>query len=350
MPVTIREVAKEAGVSLSTASRVIRKAGYVNKATREKVLQAIDKLQYHPDMSARRLKYGRTYSIGFVMNDIANPFFGHAVKGAERFLHEYGGQEYELVLFDTNGESYREVKAIETMLNKRVEGMIIASTASDECLEAIRKVVDIFQIPVVSIDNELGSGELGIVTADNYIGSYQLMQHLIVHHHHRRIGLIAGPRQESHARQRLAGCLSALQKARIDVPEHFLRYGNWSYDDGYRIVQEWLNSSDLPSAIFASNNFMCMGAISALRDRKCRIPQDIAIVSFDDMQFGHLIRPRLTVLEYSWQRIGEETTKLVLEGISSPAKRESPIQIKLPVQLVIRESCGCNNVAEEKVA
>ncbi|MEI7989224.1 MAG: LacI family DNA-binding transcriptional regulator [Chloroflexota bacterium] len=342
MPINIHDVAREAGVSVSTASRVIREAGYVSQSTRSRVQIAIEKLQYRPNMTARQLKYGRTFSIGFVMGDISNPFFGLAVKGAEQFIRSNGGQEYELILFNTNGESHSEIKAIETMVNKRVEGIIIASTASDECLELLRKVQDEYHIPIVSIDNELGVGEVGIVTAGNTLGSYELVSHLVNVHHHSRIGLISGPAQESHACERLEGCLQVFRQAALPIEDDLIQSGKWSYEDGYQITQDWIKKDILPTAIYCSNNLMGMGAISALRENNLRVPQDVAVVSFDDMQFGHLLTPRLTHLDYAWDKIGEETAKLLLEGINAQTEAVNPVHIKLPVTLVIRDSCGCN--------
>ncbi len=344
MPINIRDVAREAGVSVSTASRVIRQAGYVSQSTRQRVLEAVEKLKYRPNIVARRLKYGRTFTIGFVMNDIANPFFGHAVKGAERYIRESGGQDYELILFNTSGEPYREIKALETMADKRVEGIIIASTASPNCIELIHKIENESNIPIVSIDNELGGKELGVVSADNISGAYQLVSHLITRHQYTSFGIISGPAQESHARDRLNGALKALNEADIKPEADYIQYGKWTYIDGYNITLEWIRRGKCPRVIFASNNFMCLGAISVLRDKNIAVPEEVAVVSFDDIQFGHLFRPRLTSLDYSWDGIGRETARLILEGINAENIPEHPIQVRLPVNLLVRESCGCINI------
>jgi len=290
---------------------------------------------------ARQLKYGRTYAIGFVIHDISNPFFSHAVKGAEQFIRNRGDLQFELILLNTNGESDREMKAIEVMLNKRVEGIILASTATEECIDLVRRVVEEHQIPVVSIDNQLGGFELGVVSAENRLGAYQLTLHLLKHGH-RRIGIIAGPQNESHACERLDGCKQALSEYGLELDEDLLAVGNWLPQDGYRITNRWLDLAKPPTAIFSSNNFMCMGALSALRQRNMRVPEDVAIVSFDDVEFGSLLRPCLTTLDYAWQKVGEEAVRLVLEAIRTQSPSFGPKTIRIPVKLLIRESCGCN--------
>lgn len=347
MNVTLRDVAREAGVSVSTVSRVVRGTNYIDAATRQSVLDAIDKLQYRPNVLARRLKSGRTYTIGFVVNDIANPFFGHAVIGAESHLSTAGMSEFELFLAHTGGDPNKEIRAVEVMLNKRVEGIILASTAVPPCIEAIRRAAIEHQVPVVSIDNHLGGFEQGVVSADNQAGAYTLTHHLL-EHGHRRIGIISGPRAESHARERLAGFEQALAEFGLDADDDLVGSGNWSLEDGYHIMQRWLAMVHPPTAIFGSNNFMCMGALYAIHERRLHVPTDVAVVSFDGVEFGDLLRPSLTTLDYEWKRIGEEAARLVLEGIRAPRAIHAPQRVSVPVRLLIRESCGCAGEPERE--
>lgn len=340
MPAILKDVAREAGISVSTASRVIRNTGYVSDETRQRVYAAIQKLNYKPNNIARGLKYGRTFAIGFVMHDIANPFFSNAVKGAEQYLRNEG-LDFELVLSNTSGECDREIRALELMTSRRVEGIILASTAIQECVDLVRKVVKQDRIPVVSIDNQLGGFEFGVVSAENQLGAYQLTSHLL-EHGHKRIGIISGPPHESHARARLDGCMQALVEHGVDLDEDlFVAVGNWAPEHGYEITNLWLDLERPPTAIFSVNNLMCMGALSALRERNVRVPGDIAIAAFDDVEFGYLIQPRLTTLKYSYQKIGEEAIRLVLEAIQAKEPSPRPKLVKVPVQMRIGESCGC---------
>ncbi len=341
MHVTLKDVAREAGVSISTVSRVVRNTGYIDTATRAKVLNAIDKLQYRPNAAARRLKYGRTYSIGFVINDITNPFFGRAVVGAERYISESAGHEFELFMANTGRDPKKEKKAIELMLEKHVEGLILSSTAAEECIQAAHNVATLHRIPVVSIDNQLGGFETGIVTADNLAGGYELTRHLVQVHGYRRIGIISGPNEESHARERVEGCWQALIESGFNMDNASLKIGNWSFEDGYRITQDWLKSADPPNAILACNNLMCIGALYALKEANLRVPDDVAIVSFDSVEFGNLISPSLTTLDYDWEVIGEQAARLILQAIKSNSQPGEPERVNVPIRLLVRESCGC---------
>jgi LacI family transcriptional regulator len=346
MNVTLKDVAREAGVSVSTVSRVVRGTNYIDAATRQSVLDAIQKLRYRPNVLARRLKSGRTYTIGFIVNDIVNPFFGHAVIGAEHHLNAAGMSEFELFLAHTGGDPNKEVRAVDVMLDKRVEGIIVASTAMPPCIEAIRRAAIEHHVPVVSIDNQLGGFEQGVVSADNQAGAYMLTRHLL-EHGHQRIGIISGPHAESHVRERLAGFEQATAEFGLVTDDDLIGYGNWSLEDGYRIMQRWLGMANPPTGVFGSNNFMCMGALYAIRERRLHVPNDVAVVSFDRVEFGDLLRPSLTTLDYEWRRIGEEAARLVLEGIRAPRADRLPQRVSVPVRLLVRESCGCTGASEE---
>lgn len=343
--VTLREVAWRAGVSLSTVSRVTRGSGYIAPATRRKVLQAIEELQYRPNTIARHLRYGRTYVVGFVLSDITNPFFSHAVKGAEQFLRSQENNNYELVLFNTNSESEREIKALEFMLDKHAEAIILASTATSECIEMVRRVVRDHHIPVISIDNSLDGLESGIVTEANQLGAYQLTSHLL-QHGHRRLGFISGPIRESHVCERLEGCKKAISDYGLKYEDQLISYGNWTVEDGFEITAAWLASEEPPTAILGLNNFMSMGALSAIIQHGQKVPEQIALASFDDVEFGHLLCPCLTALDYSYQQIGEEAIRMALNSIEADENEKVKEVVRLPVKMMVRESCGCSGSIE----
>jgi LacI family transcriptional regulator len=340
MTVNLIDVAKEAEVSISTVSRVIRGTNYVDDQTRSKVLEVIDRLHYQPNHFARGLKYGRTYTIGFIVHDIANPFFSHAVKGAEQLLRSDENNGMELILYNTNGQVKRELKALELMIDKRVEGVILASTSSKECVELAHKMVTEHKIPLVSIDNQLGGFEKGVVSVDNHQGTYLLTSHLI-QHGYPSIGFIAGSSNESHAQDRLEGYRHALAEHGITPdPDHIVS-GNWLPEDGYRATIHWIETNKLPKAVLSSNNFMCMGVLSALKERNLSVPDDIAVASFDDIEFGSLFHPGMTTLNYSWNKIGEESVRLLMMKKDEEKKNQKPRYVKIPIELEIRESCGC---------
>jgi LacI family transcriptional regulator len=339
--VTLRDVARLAGVSLSTVSRVTRGSGYIAPATRSVVLHAIEELQYRPNTIARHLRYGRTYVVGFVLSDITNPFFSHAVKGAEQFLRGQENNNYELILFNTNSESEREINALEFMLDKHAEAIILASTATPECIDMVREVVQDHHVPIISIDNSLSGQESGIVTEDNRLGAYQLTSHLL-QHGHRRLGFISGPIRESHVCERLEGCKKAIEDYGLEYENQLVSYGNWTVEDGFEITSAWLASAEPPTAILGLNNFMCMGALSAITQHGLKVPEQIALASFDDVEFGHLLYPCLTALDYSYQQIGEEAIRMALNCIESDEGEKLKEIVRLPVKMMVRQSCGCS--------
>lgn len=337
MAVKLSDVANEAGVSTSTASRVIRGTKYISDQTKSKVLDAFEKLNYKPNHLARGLKYGRTYTIGFIIHDITNPFFSHAVKGVEEYLRTVQKNSMELILYNTSGDPLREVKALELMIDKRVEGLILASTCCGDCISLAEKIVKNHHIPIVSIDNNLGGFELGIVSINNHKGAYVLTSHLI-EHGYSDIGFIAGSLDETHARDRQEGYRQALFDHGLDTHLEYITSSNWSVEDGFKKTQDWIKSGKLPEAIVCSNNFICIGVLMALKENGISVPKDIAIVSNDDIEFGSLFEPGLTTLDYSWTKIGEEAVRLLIDK----KKRAKPINIQIPFEIVIRQSCGCN--------
>ncbi len=336
---TLRNVADRAGVSVSTVSRVIRGERYISDATRKRVLDTIAELGYQPDLDARRLKSGRTFVIGFVVPDISNPFFSHLVKAAERVIHELGQSKYELIVCNTDGRPERERAAIDLLLGRRAEGMLLASTGDPATVARVRALVESRNLPVVLIDNDLPGVQADLVTVDNRAAARALMEHLLGHGH-RRLGIIAGPLHESSAAERLAGCHDGLVAAGVDPTAALVAAGDWGLESGRRITEEWLGLAEPPTAIFSSNNFMTVGALMAIRDRGLRIPRDIALVSFDEVEFGFLLSPAWTTIDYSLDETGAGAARLVLERINGQ-ENMPPRQLRIPHRLLVRESCGC---------
>jgi LacI family transcriptional regulator len=322
---------------------VSRNKGYIAPETKLKVLTAINRLRYHPNYLAQRLRSGRSYFIGFVLNDISNPFISHAANGAEQFLQKRKNNQFEILFSNTGNDPQREIKALKLMISRQAEAIILASTASNEVIEYLQQIVSAFHIPIISLDNQLNGLEIGVVTVENQVGSYLLTNHLIKHGHN-DIGFICGPLRESHVQERINGCRQALQEVGLDFNNEHIAYGNWMIEDGYQITNSWLMHGKRPTAIFSLNNFMCMGALTALIENGIRVPDDIALVSFDDIEFGNLLRPRLTALEYSSYDIGSEAMRLALAGIKSKNNPNNHRIVRLPVRMLLRESCGCTYI------
>ncbi|MBZ0302751.1 MAG: substrate-binding domain-containing protein, partial [Anaerolineae bacterium] len=247
--------------------------------------------------------------------------------------------EYELIITNTGAIAEREINAIRLLLSRRVEGIILASTQTREALDLIRQVVEKEKIPLVSVDNRLPDLNVDVVSVNSFEGAYTLTRHLLSVGY-QRIAIITGPQTESHARDRLSGYKTALEEARIAPDETLIGAGNWESESGYALTAHWLSSGDPPEAIFACNNFMGMGALSAMRDASVAVPEDIALVSFDDVEFGYLLHPALTTLKYSWQAVGEKAIELLLRRLDGQEKDAPPQHIDIPFELMIRDSCG----------
>ncbi len=337
-PVTLREVAELANVSISTVSRVIRDYEYIGDETKKKVQEAIDKLNYQPNNAARRLKYGRSYAIGFIMPDVSNPFFSNALKAAYNYIQESEYSNYEILFYNTDGKPDREKKAIDFFVARRMEGIIIASSASKLIIEHLRHILNNHNISIVAMDNQLGDLDIDLVTSDNFLGAYRLTKHLI-DLGHKSIAVISGPPNESSSKERMDGFKAALKDHGIEFDEHMSVTGDWTQPSGLSATNQLFSKGKKPTAIFGFNNSMGLGALNALKNHNLKVPDDIALVAFDDVEYGDLLNPSLTCTNTSWYELGRLSASLLLDRISHGNSKPKQL-IKLPLQVIIRESCG----------
>jgi DNA-binding LacI/PurR family transcriptional regulator len=340
---TISEVAALANVSSQTVSRVINNRDNVTPETRERVLAAIDKTGYHPNPIARRLKYGQTHTLGFILPDISNPLFGDAMKGADHYIRNSDYKHYELLFFNTEGIPEREKKGVDLFVDRRMEGIIIASSASEMIIEHIRKILDDRNMIVVAVDNQLGDLNVDLVSSDNFKGAYLLTSHLIKLGH-KSIAAITGPSNESSSIGRLDGYKAALKEYGIPFDEKIIITGDWTKGTSKTITPQLFTVDPKPTAIFAFNNSTSLGALLALKEHRIRVPDEIAVVSFDDVENGDLLSPALTTTNTSWYELGRVAAELLLSRINEEKTKPRNI-ITLPIDLVVRESCGINLIS-----
>jgi LacI family transcriptional regulator len=339
---TITQVALASNVSTQTVSRVINNRPDVAPETRERVLATIEKIGYQPSALARRLKYGRTNTIGFILPDISNPFFSNAIKAAYNFIKNSEYSHYELLFYSTDGQPEREKKALDLFVARQMEGIIIASSASDEIIEHIRMILNNKEIVIVAVDNQLGDLNIDLVTSDNFLGAHRLTTHLI-ELGHRSIAVITGPPNESSSKERLEGYKAALKDHEIAFDEKIALVGDWTKDSGITATERMLQLKSKPTAIFGFNNSLSMGALSVLKARGIKVPENVALVSFDDVEYGDLLNPALTTTSTSWYELGRVSASLLLDRIANGNLKPKQY-IKLPMELIIRESCGYTGV------
>lgn len=325
--VTIKDVAKKAGVSISTASLVINNKEGVSDRLRAKVLEAIEELDYRPNAIARALKSKKSKVLGLIIPDIVNPFFPLVVRGVEDAAMRYG---YMLLLGNTDGKVEEEARYLELFIEKCVDGMIFIPASN------FKKNIRLFQesaIPKVVIDRALEGSGLPTVMTDNITGSYLATKHLLTNGR-RRILFISGPQGLQASQDRYRGYKKAL--AEFGQDEELVENGDYTFESGKKVMERVLNNKLSFDAVFGANDLMALGAMVVLSENKIKIPQDVEVVGYDNILFSSLSKPTLTTVEQPAYEMGYEATKLVLRQIH---RKEQLSECKLlEPKLIIRES------------
>jgi LacI family transcriptional regulator len=332
--VTLADVAEYAGVSASTASRALNGRGEMSPMTRAAVLEAADALQFEPSLLARSLRTRTTWTVGFVVPDVSSPFYASALKGAQGVLEQAG---YRVMLMDSEQDPDGELAALRTLLNHQVDGLLLSTVGIDG--EQFQATVERRGTPCVFFDSIVpGAGE-GSVHLDNADGVERLVDHL-VGHGHRRIALLTGSLAETSGQERLDAFRAAMARRGLDVPDAYLRGGRWSSEAGREGTLELLGANPPVTGIVASSVELALGCMFACRERGVRIPADLALTSFDDAYFAELLDPPLTGVGYDPMEVGRAAAALLVEAMQEGDgdRRE---EVKVPVTLVTRESCGC---------
>lgn len=327
---TMKDVALRAGVSTATVSRTLAAAGPgVSHATRERVLEAVRELGYHPNHLPRNLRQRSSRIFGLVISDIGNPFFTAIARGCEDTAHKHG---YRLVLSNTDEDAAREASSLELMAAERAAGVVLAST--DLATDPVRRLLTI-GIPVVALDRRIHGLDVDTVTVANEMAAYEAVRHLI-ELGHERIAMIGGPDSVSSVRERIDGCRRALRSEHLDLGDDLLRRGNLRETGGYRMALELLSLPQPPTAIFSANNLTTIGILRAFRERGVAIPTDVSVIGFDDLPTGELVDPPLTVCVQPTYELGARAAELLLRRVENPG---APVQeVVLPATLVIRRS------------
>ncbi len=326
---TIREVAKKAGVSSTSVSHVLNNTRFVSEDVRERVNAAKRELNYRPNALARSLRRGETHTLGLILPDSANPFFaevGHAIESAAFALG------YSVILCNTENDENKERLYTEVLENKQLDGIIFVGAGENR--EAISEIIQ-NGLPLVVVDRNMGSLELDTVTTENYQGGLLATQHLLSLGH-QIIGCITGPSNITPSAERVTGYRAALQQAEIGVVESLLTRGDFHAPSGYSAAMLLLQQTPRPTAIFVCNDMMAIGAMRAAAQLGLRVPEDIAIVGFDDIQLASYTNPSLTTVAQPKQEIGQLAVKLLFERMSDPSL--PPRHTILSTQLIIRES------------
>jgi LacI family transcriptional regulator len=327
---TIKEVARRAKVSVGTVSNVLSGSVPVSQALRDRVLQVIRELDYHPNHVARSLKIRQTKMLGMVVSDITNPFFPLMVRGAEDAAWEH---HYMLLTFNCDDQVSRERQVLTALRTRRVDGILLVAASTEGDISHIRAAVD-SGIPIVCLDRTIEGLPLDAVTVDNVAGAQECVAHLIASGH-RRIGVLTGSLNLQIARDRLEGYRRALEEAGIGYNADLVAEGHFRAEGGFEAARRLLREQR-PSAVFSSNAMMSLGLLRALTECRLRCPQDVAVATFDDPSFSEALRPQLTAVAQPSYELGYKGTELLLRRIAEPARRRSHLTLK--TELRVRES------------
>ena len=328
---SIYDVARESGVSVFTVSAVVNKKSHVGKKLLERVESAIQKLNYRPNLIARSLAKQRTHTIGMIVPDIANPFFPMVVRGAEDAAQKHG---YNLLLCNSDDNLDKEESAVELLLSKRVDGILLTKAAED-FRPAMRQMIKEMNVPFVLVMRTYPKLTKDAVITDDYQGAYEAVCHLARAGRH-RIGLISGPLKISNAKARWQGFHDALKAKDLPYDPELVVEGDYRIESGFRAGNVLL--SHRPDGIYVANHLMTIGLLKAAEEIGLKCPEDFGLVSFDDYPWLGIFRPRLTTVELPKHQLGSEAAELLIQRIAGD--RSKAVVRKLQPELRVRESCG----------
>jgi LacI family transcriptional regulator len=333
MVVTRNDVARRANVSPATVSYVVNDGPRpVSPKTRQRVLDAIRELGYQPSAIARHLRMQRSFTIGLIIPDTGNPYFAEVLRGIESAALENG---YKVILFHSSYDPQKELQHVDLLRTERVDGVIwIPATQHFEALDRLNR----YEIPTVVFDRSQSQGAIAAVSADNYRGGYLATQHLI-QLGHRRIGCIARPVELSHSQGRLEGYKAALRDYGLPFDPALVALGGFRLENGKQAFKALLSLSNPPTAVFAYNDIMAIGALRGAYENGLRVPGDFSIIGFDDIAEAAYTCPALTTIFVDKFEMGMRGTQFLMSLIHERPP-EAILHPPLEVRLIIRESTG----------
>lgn len=329
---TMKDVARLAGVSTSTVSHVINKNRFVSQSIAEKVNAAVEQLNYAPSALARSLKLNQTRTIGMLLTASSNPFYSEVVRGVERSCYERG---YSLILCNTDNDAERMNRSLETLLQKRVDGLLIMCTENHRpSKDAISRYPS---LPIVMMDWSPFEGPIDVIQ-DNALLGGEMATNYLIRHGYTRIACITGPLDKTTAQERLNGYRQAMKKAGLEILPGYEVSSDFEFGGGLVAMEQLLMLSEPPHAIFAGNDAMAVGVYQALYQRGLSVPDDIAVMGYDDIQLAQYMMPPLTTIHQPKDSLGELAVDALLHRLQEP--ESEPQVLVLTPELVVRQSVG----------
>lgn len=329
---TLKDVAKFANVSEATVSRVLNNHPSVNEVLRERVNHAIEILAYQPNRAARRLRAPSSAVIGLVIPDIENPFFLSLIRGLEDAAY---AQKMNVILCNSDEDLKKQAMYLDFMTAERVAGLILVPSPGTTAAH-LSSILDA-GIALTLLDRFVEGVTADVTKVDNVGGSFNAVKH-VLDLGYRRIGILINSPKISTGMERYEGYVKALNTAGIPIDPDLVKNGDITVESAVQPIQELINQPNPPDAIFATNNLMSLGTLRALREMGKRVPEDIALIGFDDMPWLSEFSPPLTAIAQPSYELGQEAMNLLLRRIAQPS---APVRtVTLQTRLIIRQSCG----------
>jgi LacI family transcriptional regulator len=325
---TMQDVARRAGVSIATASRVLNEVSTVNPDLAERVRVAMRELDYRPNAVARNLRRNQSSLWAVIVSDIGNPFFTGLVRGIEDIAQ---GRGFSVVLCNSDEEPAKEDQYLKVAAAEKMAGVIISSSGRSRRLRGLVEA----GTPVVAIDRRVSQADVDTVLVDNERGAQLATEHLF-DAGFQRIACISGPRRVSTAADRLRGYQQGLKARGIAMDDSLISLADFREEGGYRAMSALLALPEPPDAVFAANNLMTIGAVECLVDREIPIPARMGVVGFDEIPWAHLVRPSLSTVRQPTYEVGRTAALLLSERIAAPFRPRSVVS--LMTELQVRES------------
>nr|WP_232370094.1 ribose operon transcriptional repressor RbsR [Xenorhabdus lircayensis] len=328
----MKDVARLAGVSTSTVSHVINDNRYVSESVKKRVNAAIEELNYAPSALARSLKIKQTKTIGMLVTSSDNSFYSEIVRSVERNCYERG---YSLILCNTEGSVTRMLHSMETLLQKRVDGLLIMS--SEHKLLPKDFLLRYPLVPIVTLDWSPFDVSSDVIK-DNSLFGGELATTYLINRGFRKIACIAGSQNTPPARQRLAGYRKAMRDARLEIPDGYEIHSDYEFAGGLLSMKKLLQLPEIPEAVFAANDAMAVGVYQALYQAGFAIPKDISVIGYDDIAIASYLTPPLTTIHQPKDELGKLAIDMLLYRMDNPDSE--PKQLVLIPKLIERDSVG----------
>jgi LacI family transcriptional regulator len=330
---TLREIADQLGVAVSTVSAVVNNRGYISPKMRARVQEALQRAHYRPDENARVLRMRESRTIGLIVPDLTNPFYARLMRGAEDYLASLG---YGLFVADSRDDYQRQRGYLLSFSGRRTDGiLLVPCRADDDQSRGIGHLIG--ETPLVHVDRSPANATVCSVVPDDVRAGYEATQHLL-ELGHRRIGIICEPLSRPDGADRLAGYKKALRAKGVQLDRSLVRFGADTEDSGYWCATELLRlQHGRPTAVIVCNNLMTLGLLTAMRDAALACPRDVSIIGFDDFEWCPHLSPPLSMVRVPAAELGSTAAKVLMKRIRGTGATEAE-RVLLPTELVIRES------------